>query len=284
MIPLFNAYTNKPRKKFIDAYAGTIVVACGLSRLASGYSGNLIRVRRSSDSTEQDIPLKGDYLDTANLLSFVGASSGYVTKIYDQSGGGRDLVQATAAKQPRIVNAGVLDTHIYFDQSDDFMATTATIPGTTGLTIYIEGYFRNTTGDQIICESSTNYNTLKGIITYIGSGTSTVLSMHNGSSGIYDVTNYGLGVLPSVGNRMALRFDTTQTANNQSRAARSGVIVTPSSYGHLAGGDVTGNLATTTMAVGARSGSVLPSALMLSSILIFNSAHADSTVQAILSL
>lgn len=41
--------------------------------------------------------------------STVDNGSGYITKIYDQSGNARDLVQATAANQPRIVFAGVID-------------------------------------------------------------------------------------------------------------------------------------------------------------------------------
>lgn len=36
--------------------------------------------------------------------------SGFVTTWYDQSGNGRDATQAAAANQPRIVNAGVVDT------------------------------------------------------------------------------------------------------------------------------------------------------------------------------
>jgi hypothetical protein len=46
------------------------------------------------------------------LSSFVGANSAYVTKWYNQgtSGSGADLVQATAADQPRIVNAGTNET------------------------------------------------------------------------------------------------------------------------------------------------------------------------------
>ena len=38
------------------------------------------------------------------------AGNGFVTTWYDQSGSGRNLAQSTAAVQPRIVNAGVIDT------------------------------------------------------------------------------------------------------------------------------------------------------------------------------
>ena len=79
-------------------------------RLRLLHATALIRVRRSSDNAEQDIgATAAGALDTVALLAFCGAGSGFVAKAYDQSGGGYDLVQATAAAQPRIVNAGVLD-------------------------------------------------------------------------------------------------------------------------------------------------------------------------------
>ena len=82
------------------------------------YTGPLVRVRRSSDNAAQDFgavangDLNGNrFLDTAAVLAFVGAgNSGFIVTWYDQSGNGRNMTQATAAAQPRIVNAGVLET------------------------------------------------------------------------------------------------------------------------------------------------------------------------------
>lgn len=75
-----------------------------------------LRVRRSSDNTEQDIGFSavadgnGNYfLDETSLLAFVGAASGFVTAWYDESGFGLNATQATAAQQPRIVAAGVIE-------------------------------------------------------------------------------------------------------------------------------------------------------------------------------
>lgn len=63
---------------------------------------NCIRIRRDSDNTEQDfVTLGSGYVDVAGISSFVGAGSGFVTKLYDQSGTGNDLSQATAANQPQ---------------------------------------------------------------------------------------------------------------------------------------------------------------------------------------
>lgn len=94
--------------------AATPFRAYSIRQVRSAYTGPIIRVRRSSDSTEQDIGAiasgadKG-FLDTSALLAFVGAGNGFLTKWYDQSGNAYDLIQATPARQPRIVNAGVVD-------------------------------------------------------------------------------------------------------------------------------------------------------------------------------
>lgn len=71
----------------------------GLYKLVAAYAGSAIRVVRASDSAQRDIGFVGSSLDLATALSFQGASSLTVTKIYDQSGNGYDLVQATAANQ-----------------------------------------------------------------------------------------------------------------------------------------------------------------------------------------
>jgi hypothetical protein len=81
-----------------------------LRRVIPFYTGNCIRIRRSSDDAEQDIGFSGDDLDTAAISSFVGANSAYIVTWYDQAGSARNATQATAANQPRIVNAGVLDS------------------------------------------------------------------------------------------------------------------------------------------------------------------------------
>lgn len=79
-------------------------------KLKTAYGGKAIRVRRSSDNTETDIDYISNVLDESGLLSFCGVGSGFVVKIYDQSGSNRDLTQSTASNQPRIVNSGSLVT------------------------------------------------------------------------------------------------------------------------------------------------------------------------------
>jgi hypothetical protein len=91
----------------LDLYPNA-AVAYSLRRLRSGYTGSAIRVRRSSDNAEQDIGFVDNVLDTASLLTFVGAGDGFVTTWYDQSGLGSDATQTTAGVQPEIVLGGVL--------------------------------------------------------------------------------------------------------------------------------------------------------------------------------
>lgn len=118
----------------LDTVTGS-AAAYSLRRLRTAYTGPAIRVRRSSDNNELNIGFSGSGgLDTAALLAYCGASNGFVTAWYDQSGNGRNLAQFGYAEQPRIVNAGVVDTSngvpvIVCDAVDDFM--TATTWGTT---------------------------------------------------------------------------------------------------------------------------------------------------------
>ena len=82
--------------------------AYSVRKLSTTYSGSALRVRRSSDNTEQDIGFSGVNLDETALTTFVGANNGFVTKWYDQTGNGRTAQQTTASFQCKIVNAGVI--------------------------------------------------------------------------------------------------------------------------------------------------------------------------------
>jgi hypothetical protein len=94
----------------LDTYSGAAVAYSAARRLATAYTGSLIRVRRSSDNAEQDIGYTvGNVLDESALTTFVGANNGFVVTIYDQSGNAKNATQSTAINQPRIVNAGSID-------------------------------------------------------------------------------------------------------------------------------------------------------------------------------
>jgi len=97
----------------LDTYTSA-AAAYSLRKLRSAYTGSAIRVRRSSDNTEQDIGFSSSFgLDTTSLTSFCSGTNGFVTKWYDQSGNGRNATQTTASNQPKIVNAGSVLVDVY---------------------------------------------------------------------------------------------------------------------------------------------------------------------------
>ena len=92
----------------LDAYPSA-AAAYSLRKLRAAYTGNAIRVRRSSDNTEQDIGFTATgNLDTSALSTFCSGTNGFVTTWYDQSGNSNNAVQTTASNQPQIVSAGSL--------------------------------------------------------------------------------------------------------------------------------------------------------------------------------
>jgi len=83
--------------------------ALSLFKIRTAYTGYCLRVLRDSDNATLDIGFVGGVLDTASLLSFVGAANGYVDRWYSQIGSNYALSNVVV-DMPRIVNAGVLET------------------------------------------------------------------------------------------------------------------------------------------------------------------------------
>jgi hypothetical protein len=94
----------------LDIYPGASV-AYSFRKLRAGYTGACIRVRRSSDNTENDIGFVNNILDTVALTNFCGAGNGFIINWYDQSGNSRNLsTLAPISSQPKIVSSGVVET------------------------------------------------------------------------------------------------------------------------------------------------------------------------------
>jgi hypothetical protein len=92
----------------LDVYSGA-TAAYSLRNLRAGTSGSaVVRVRRSSDNTEQDFTAV--QVTDGTLTTFCGANNGFVRTWYDQSTSSNNAIQTTASSQPRIVSSGVLDT------------------------------------------------------------------------------------------------------------------------------------------------------------------------------
>ena len=99
------------------------------------YANSAIRVRRSSDNTEQNIGFTTNgNLNTTALTSFVGAGNGFIVTWFDQSGNGNNATQATPSNQPQIVSAGSVlmqgaNPTAVFNGSSNFMDATGVTSG-----------------------------------------------------------------------------------------------------------------------------------------------------------
>jgi len=89
----------------LDTYSGA-AVGYSLRRLRTAYSGDCIKVRRASDSTELDIGFVSNVLDTASLATFCSGTDGFVSVWYDQSGNAKPMFNTLASRQPKIVTSG----------------------------------------------------------------------------------------------------------------------------------------------------------------------------------
>ena len=113
----------------LNTYSGA-AAAYSLRLLDNTYTGSAIRVRRSSDNTEQDIGFSSGELDTATLLTFAGAGDAFVKTWYDQSGNSNDAAQASTAIQPEIVSSGAVilkngKPAVYFSSSSFILESTS---------------------------------------------------------------------------------------------------------------------------------------------------------------
>jgi hypothetical protein len=126
------SWTITPQQKnkgLLDEFTGA-AAAYSLRDLTFLRGGPVVRVRRSSDNTEQDFT--ATQVTNGTLTTFCGAGNGFVRTWYDQSGNGRNAEQTTTASQPQIVSSGALLTKnskpsIDFDGTNDFLSNTTAI-------------------------------------------------------------------------------------------------------------------------------------------------------------
>jgi hypothetical protein len=134
--------SSTPIPPILDTY--TALEGYSLNRKLKSDATNSFRVRRSSDNSEQDIGFVGDLVNISSLTSFIGASSGYVTTIYDQTGNNRDFTQTSLTKQPIVISGGTLleyNGFIYcqYDAIDDEHISTTTATTIQDLFVYSVG-------------------------------------------------------------------------------------------------------------------------------------------------
>jgi hypothetical protein len=93
-------------KGLLDEFSGA-AAAYSLRDLTFLRGGPVVRVRRSSDNTEQDFTAA--QVTDGTLTTFCGAGNGFVRTWYDQSGSGNHVAQTATGSQPQIIVSGVLN-------------------------------------------------------------------------------------------------------------------------------------------------------------------------------
>ena len=152
-----------PKYAYLIDLFPSIAMAFDFRKLRSAYSGNAIKVLRTSDNTEQDFPFVANEVVGADVLAFCGAF-GSLSKGYNQATGGNDLINSTIIRQPIIVNGGnlITDGGKLALQGGSSLGLRST--GTVALSTYSELFFTfgvnviNTTTAQTLLESSANFN------------------------------------------------------------------------------------------------------------------------------
>jgi hypothetical protein len=133
----------------LDDYPGASA-AYSLRNLASTTT-NVVRVRRSSDNTEQNFT--ANQITDGTLTTFTGANDGFVTIWYDQSSNNNNAVQITATQQPKLVTNGVVELEngnptLIFDGSTSGLS--ATQVSLTESSLFLSVYTNYSTGFQFI--------------------------------------------------------------------------------------------------------------------------------------
>ena len=124
LLVCFNKTTAKAQR-LLDNLSSQPTLAYAVRQIKSTYNGPAMRIRRDSDNQLVDlyfnasgvvalnspVSAAGGGVATGTLLStWVGSSSVYVSVWYDQSGNANNATQTTTTYQPRLVNAGTLET------------------------------------------------------------------------------------------------------------------------------------------------------------------------------
>jgi hypothetical protein len=245
------------------------------------YGGSALRVRRSSDNAEQDIGFVGTALDTTALLAFTGAGSGFVVKWYDQMGLGHDFGQTATGKQPRIVNAGVYDTFVRWDGTDDCLTSVVTSGTPSAFTVFVNGSLRSTSGTYIVLEHGISIGTSgqNEMVYYNGNVTAKSTIIVSEGANYYGV-EFGANFNGTVHTARANRAAVTGPLKN--RLYVSGVEDTTANNNISGGSLPTANYTARTWNMGARNdGATLAAPLQLVGCAIYEIDKSDAEIAAL---
>jgi len=160
----------------LDALTSKYGIFSPAYRVLTSYdpSGNLLRLRRSTDDAEADFAAvrTTGLLDTAAVTSWLGGGAGYCATLYDQSGNGRNAVQTTASKQPTLVLSGSIP-YLEFDGTDDVFDG-----------ISLAGFARNVGTCSLLAVCRYAVTTTTNVVQFgNGDGTSVRLTIQRHTSG-----------------------------------------------------------------------------------------------------
>jgi hypothetical protein len=171
------AVTTKPL--LFDEVPSNQLFGFSYRRLRSGYLGNCLQVRRSSDHTALDVGFVDNYLDLNAISTFCGSSQGYLTQWYNQSINANNLRQTDVTQQPMIFDGknftytitpnGDLILAPYFDGVDDHLLFNSTISSVSTYSHF-----------SVIDLGATSYNSGFGAIISDNVGTGDIF--HNAAS------------------------------------------------------------------------------------------------------
>jgi hypothetical protein len=264
---------------YLDDLSPAPRVVYSLKKLISTAT-RAIRVRRSSDNAEQDIGFTEDTLDTAALAAFVGSDSAFVTTFYDQTATGINLVQGTAASQPRIVNAGVFDGAAIFDGVNDWMSAASVPFGTGYAAAYMKAAMPNQSAAAIMLESSSNYNSGSGRFVWYMENNLHSLGVRGAAAYRRDYSIPSATSLRTITNlyQMAVSDGTT----TQQRFRVSGSNISPSASAGSAVNPVV-NFTTQNLYLASRAGSSLYAPVQVETLVIY-AADSDAALSDIESI
>ena len=271
------------RNYLLDSYTANAWSICSLRKRITAYAGSSVRVRRSNDNLEADIGFNADgMLNTTALATHVGSNSGYVVKFYDQSGGLRDFSHATAANQPRIVNAGTYDGKLVFDGTANGLATASSSGTPSAFTALLNAKLRSSASVCVILEQSSNYNSNDAAVMFADPSTGANVNVHGGSPtpSYYAVSTF-TGAYPN-NNVQCYRVDRAQSSGaNQAVFFIDGVKQTRTGSAGETSPLPSGNYTANPWYLGARATSSLFSPIDVFDLVIYEAAKSDADVAAI---
>lgn len=207
----------------------------GIRKLVEGYGGQSIRVRRVSDSVEQDIGFINRTLDTATLALFAGSGTVEVVKIYKQGGTATapDFTCADLTKRPLIVSSGTYLGHLQFLSTGSVMmlsnagaANAGPLGGWVGMTVCTKlGVPTVAAGRYVFSKSDSNgpYNfpNFGSFGWMTDDGSNITVTMFN--SGLAARNKYPLASIAD-GTKISTVWDTAAIAPNQVKLYQSGAV------------------------------------------------------------